>query len=141
MNRFASLALASVILFAVSALADAEKEGGKKPLGTWKRIAGDTTITFEIKADSAHFTVVNSNNGNTIEVEADYGVTKDGVVFGRINKVTKKGGDDGPSEGDLFSFRFSIDKDKLTVSELKTSAGGEDAKQAVEGEYTKEKDK
>ena len=44
--------------------------------------------------------------------------SKDGVLFGRVSKATKKGVDGGPEEGDLFSFRFKADKDKLTISDL-----------------------
>jgi uncharacterized lipoprotein YbaY len=110
----------------------------KKPAGSWTRKAGDMTITFTFKADSLEARV---SNGTTIEVQADYGLTKDGTLFGIVTKATKTGTDQGPSEGDLFSFRVKVEKDTLTISDLKGTAGGEGAKNAVEGEYKPVKNK
>ena len=138
MTRLTTLALGMVVLLAGAALAYADTEGGKKPLGTWKRSAGDTTITFEFKGDSVRCTIVTGDN--SMDVSADYGLTKDGVVFGRVNKVTKKGMEGGPSEGDLFSFRVAVEKEAFTLSELKAQDAGDDVKQLFEGEYKKEKD-
>jgi hypothetical protein len=110
----------------------------KKPAGSWTRKAGDMTITFTFKADTLEARVT---NGSTIVVQADYGVTKDGTLFGIITKAKKEGTADGPNEGDLFSFRVKVEKDTLTLSDLKGTAGGEGAKNAVEGEYKPVKDK
>jgi hypothetical protein len=127
-----------VLLGGVLLAADDDKGKAKKPLGTWKRTVGDNSVIFDFKDDSLRATV--GLSGNTIEIEADYGVSKDGVVFGRVNKVTKKGTEGGPSEGDLFSFKVVVEKDTLTTSELKSSAGDVgDAKELFEGEYKKEK--
>src|SRR5262249_26531701 len=113
-----------------------EKTAGKnRPVGTWKRALGDNSITFMIKADTLR--VVLKAGGNTKEVEADYGVSKDGVLFGRIHQVRPEG--DGPAGGDLFSFRFQVDGDKFTLSELKTPHDSAEAKELVQGEYQKQK--
>jgi hypothetical protein len=135
MARMTTMALA-LLLVAGSALCGAdEKPAGKsKPVGTWKRTAGDHSITFTFKADTLR--VVLNAGGNTKEVEADYGVSKDGVLFGRISHARPEG--DGPSEGDLFSFRIRVDKDVLTVSELKTPHDSAEAKELVQGEYRKQ---
>jgi hypothetical protein len=134
--RKCAVATLAVLTLALTALAD-NKETGKKPIGSWKRTAGDNTVTFHFGPDTVR-TVVDAN-GNTLEVEADYGMSKDGVVFGRIFKVTKKGIDEGPSEGELFSFKIAIDKETLTISDFKTQNENESAKQLVQGEYHKEK--
>jgi hypothetical protein len=137
MGRSTSLALAFVFFFGGALLAEAEPAAGKKPLGTWKRTVGDATLTFEFKTDNLH--CILSAGGNTIEMDADYGMSKDGVLFGRISKVEKKGTNDGPSEGELFSFKVSVENETLMLSELKTHNDSADAKQLLEGEYQKQK--
>jgi hypothetical protein len=133
--RKIALALGFVVVIASFAVADGDK-AASKPLGTWKRSAGDNSIIFEFKTDVLRCTI--ATNGNTIEAEADYGITKDGIIFGRISKVTKKGTEDGPTEGELFSFRIKVEKDMTTVSDLKTSTESPEAQQLLHGEYKKE---
>jgi hypothetical protein len=136
MARVTTVALAMVLLLVGAAPGADEKEASKKkPVGTWKRTAGDNSITFTIKADTLH--VVVKTGGDSKEIDADYGVSKDGVLFARINRTKNDG--DGPSEGDLFSFRFTLDNDRLTLSELKTPQDSAQAKELVHGEYRKEK--
>lgn len=119
-------------------VAQEKKEASKKPVGTWSKAAGEAKITFDIKADGLKI-LLHQGGELRVEIEADYAVGKDGYLFGRINKVTKSG-NDGPSEGDLFAFRFKAEKDKLSLSDLKTSAGTSDeARQLVEGDYEKSK--
>ena len=60
-------------------------------------------------------------------------------MFARISKVTLKGLDSGPSEGDMFSCRFKLDKNKLTLSDLVSKEPNDEAKRIVEGEYEKGK--
>lgn len=137
MLRCLTVALTVVLLAAAPCGAEDKKEGAKKPIGTWTRSAGEAKITFAIKADTLKITLA---RGDTkIEADADIAFTKDGYLFGRLSKVEKPGGE-GPGEGDLFSFLVKIDKDKITLSELKTSGNTSDeARQLVEGEYEKAK--
>jgi hypothetical protein len=95
----------------------------------------ERTIKFDFKEKG--FTVTLSEGSNSIEAAADYGITKDGVVFGIITSVKKTGTDAGPSEGDLFSFKVSVDKGKLTLSDLNGTKVSDGARQLVEGEYSK----
>ena len=137
MTRWVTAALALTVACAAPAAA---ADAVKKPLGTWKKTEGDTTITFTIKADGMR--VVLKGEGDTkIEVQADYGQSKDGVLFARISKITKTGIDGGPDEGDLFSFRFKVEKDKLTISDLSAPKTSDEAKKLVEGDYEKSKEK
>jgi hypothetical protein len=137
MMRLTTMALAMLLLLVGSMPgADVKEAGKRKPVGTWKRTVGDHAITFQIKGDSLQ--VILKGGENVKEIDADYGVSKDGVLFGRISKVKQEG--DGPSEGDLFSFRFKIDNHTMTVSELKTHNDSAEAKQLVEGEYQKQKE-
>ena len=114
MTRWVTAALALGLACALPAAAADEV---KKPLGTWTKTEAGQTITFNIKADGMGI-VLKGEGDQKIEVEADYGQSKDGVLFARISKITKTGIDGGPEEGDLFSFRFKLEKDKLTISDL-----------------------
>jgi len=134
--RKCAVAMVAVLALGMTALGE-DKGAGKKPIGSWKHTAGDNTVSFHFGPETVR-TVVDAG-GNTLEVEADYGVSKDGIVFGRIFKVTKKGIDEGPAEGELFSFKVVIDKETMTVSDFKTLNENDAAKQLVQGEYTKEK--
>ena len=61
-------------------------------------------------------------------------MTADGLLFGVVTKVEKKGTDEGPEKGDLFSFECKIDKDVLTLSELTGSkAVSDEGKQLLGG--------
>ncbi len=135
MARWVTAALSLTLACALPAAAADE---AKKPVGTWTKSDGERTVTFQFKADAMHV-VLKAGEDQKIEVDADYGVTKDGIVFGRIGKVTKPG-NDGPDEGDLFSFRFKVEKDKFVLSDLTGSKINEDAKRLVEGDYAKAKD-
>ena len=77
-------------------------------------------------------------NGETIKAEGDYGITKDGRIFGILNKVTKSGGD-GPNEGDLFSFKVKVSDNKLTIDDLRGTKDSSEAQQLVQGDYEKQK--
>jgi hypothetical protein len=135
MVRWATITLAFTLL-AVAPVAAGEK-AAKKPVGTWTKKAGEATVTFAIKADTMN---IDLKLGEAkIEVEADYAVTKDGVLFARIRKITKTGTEGGPGEGDLFSFRYKLAKDKMTLSELKAPETNDQAKELVEGDYEKGK--
>jgi hypothetical protein len=140
MVRWVTAALALGLVGAAPLGAADKAEDGKKPLGTWTRKIDQGTVTFQIKADGLHV-ILKGDDDHKIDVAADYGVTKDGVLFGRVNKVTKENVSGGPEDGDLFSFRFKVEKGKLTVSDLNSSRGGEQAKQHIEGEYEQQKDK
>jgi hypothetical protein len=136
MARWVSAALALVVVCALP-LTAAEKKKTDRPIGTWSKSEGDLTVTFNIKADG--LTVTLKGNNQKIEVAADYGVSKDGVVFGRVNKITKENTDGGPEEGDLFSFRFKLTDNKMTVSELNSTKTSEEARKLVEGDYEQKK--
>jgi uncharacterized cupin superfamily protein len=108
----------------------------KKPLGTWTKTAGDIEVTFRFEADTLQCTL--SGMGIVIDIAADYGMSKDGYVFGRITKVEKKGACVGPKAGDLFVFRFQAKDNSLTISNL-GPAENADAKELIEGDYKKKK--
>jgi hypothetical protein len=134
MARFHVAAVLAVLLAVPAGLADEKKGEVKKPLGTWVREVGGNTVSFTFEADALRCVITNAG-GERIVVHAPYGVAEGDTVFGLITKVEKTGG--GPEKGELFSFHFQLDKDKLTLSDLKSTADREEAKQLVQGQYTR----
>jgi hypothetical protein len=130
-SRMAVLVLASLAAYVVSVQAEDAK--AKRPTGTWEKKIGDNQIQLDIKEGSVRITVTTAEA--TIAVDADYGITKDGTIYGIITKVEKKGTCEGPTEGDLFSFKYSLQNDVLNLKDLKGSRDSEEAKQLIEGEY------
>jgi hypothetical protein len=147
MSRFVLLALLTGLLFAAAPLAQAEDKdkekdkpkakAGKKPIGTWTREAGNVTITFKVTADDFTFHI-KDGDGNTLEAVAAYSVTKDGVLFGCMTKVTKKGIDAPTEKGDLFSIAFTFNDKEATASDLKGTHVHDEGRKLVEGVYKKE---
>lgn len=139
MHRFATAAVLAVLASVPLASAGEKAEKAKRPIGEWTHIVGDFTVTFQFEHETMHLTVTKSN-GEGLDVDTAYGVTADGLVFGVVTKVEKKGTDEGPEKGDLFSFECKIDKDVLTISDLTGSRPiADDAKQLIGGDYTKKK--
>jgi hypothetical protein len=139
MLRTLSLVLLATVVLVTAGQADDKKKApaNKKPLGTWSRKVGETTITFTIKADDMTIKVV-EGGGNSIALEASYGVTKDKVLFGIITKVDNKGLKADVEKGFLFSVRFDISKSELTISDLKGTKADDTIRGTVEGVYAKE---
>ena len=75
---------AMLVFCALSARAAEPDNKSKKPLGTWERKVGDNVVKFDIKADTFQMTIKTGNA--TIELDASYGVTKDGTLFGIVTK-------------------------------------------------------
>jgi hypothetical protein len=132
MTRWVTAAVALVLVCAAPLAA---ADDAKKPLGTWTKTADDMTVTFDIKKDGVDITL--KGGDRKIAVTADYGLSKDGVLFARISKITKENVDGGPEEGDLFSFRYKVEKGKLTISDLMAPKTNDESRKLVEGDYVK----
>jgi len=109
----------------------------KKPIGTWTREASGWTIKFVIK-DGEMTIDMKDGDGNSIVCDAEYAVTKDGVLYGTMTKVTKKGIETPADKGDLFSIAFTANDKELTASDLKGTQVNDDARELIEGVYKKE---
>ena len=139
MFRCATAAVLAVLASIPLASAADKAEKAKKPTGTWTHTVQDCTITFTITDDALRCELTKTD-GTSVTTDSSYGVTPDGLVFGVITKVEKKGTDDGPEKGVLFSFQCKADKDALTVSDLTASSGVSDAgRQLLQGEYKRKK--
>jgi hypothetical protein len=134
-NQMTAIVLGVLTLAFVVPVRGADSDA-KKPIGVWTKSVNDQKITFDFKADGMVVTLV--INGETIKAEGDYGITKDGRIFGILNKVTKSGGD-GPNEGDLFSFKVKVSDNKLTIDDLRGTKDSSEAQQLVQGDYEKQK--
>jgi len=134
MPRCATAAVLAV-LASVPLASAADKPA--RPSGTWTRTVNEFTVTFTFQADTLTCDV-SKTSGESIVTQAAYGVTADGVLFGFITNVDKKGTDAGPEKGDLFSFTMKLDKDTLKFGDFNSSRGRTDqAAQLLEGEYQK----
>src|SRR5262249_7967213 len=134
MGKVSLTVVLGALLAATPLQAKGEDSAAKKPIGVWTKSSGDQKITFQFKADKM---IVTLNTGDqTIKVDADYGVTKDGRVFGIITNVTKPG-NDGPNEGDLFSFKFTAVDKKMTIEDLKGTRENAERQQLVQGDDEK----
>ncbi len=112
-------------------------EKAKRPSGTYTRAAGDRKVTWTFKDDALKIKV--QIGAGSLDYEAAYGVTKDGVLFGIFTKAEKKGIEGGPSKDDLVSFRYELSKGELKISDLKGTAIDDEGKRLVEGVYKEEK--
>jgi hypothetical protein len=128
MKRVAIVTLAALVCLSAPLTGGETKT--KKHVGTWTRSANDVEVKFEIKDDNTLKCTI-AGMGLTLIVDADYGVSKDGVVFGRISKVEKKGADVGPNAGDLFSFKCEVKDGTLKISDLHPA----EAREIIEGDY------
>ena len=136
MFRCATVVLLTAVAFAPAADKPATAEKTNKPAGTWTRTVNEFTVTFKFEAHNKMVIEVAKNDAESLTVDAAYGVTDDGVLFGYTTKVEKKGTEEGPEKGDLFSFAYKIEGDSLTVSDLNGSKPPSDpARQLIQGEY------
>jgi hypothetical protein len=131
-----STVLAAAVVLLCTAPLTARDTKTKKPLGTWIKSGGDVEVKFHFEADTLRCTI--SAMGLVIDVDGDYGMSKDGTIFGRLSKVEKKGIDGGPKAGDLFTFRVKMKDNVLTISNLGPEDNA-DARQLIEGDYKKKK--
>lgn len=126
-----AVVLALVAIWALPAVAADKEPARTRPLGTWERSAGDAKVTFTFAAESLKAIV--SSGGATVTIDADYGVSKDGTLFGFVTKVVREGTNEGPTEKDLFRFQFTVEKDKLTLKDVHPAS--DEVKQVLEGDY------
>jgi phage baseplate assembly protein gpV len=129
---------ATAILFV--AVAGAQSDPPSEPTtGTWTRNVDGVDVTFDIQPKSLLVTF--SKDNAKVAIAADTGITKEGVVFGRVRSVERSGpdiifgaSDEKRKEGDLFSFHTSVTKNVLIVSDVRGCSSG---KYLVEGASTK----
>ncbi len=96
-----------------------------KPVGTWERQMKEGRFLLTIKEDCLHIRFEKSNDGTTT-VDADYSVSRDGILFGVVIFAEKDLGSDEDREvkSDLpFCCRYRVDGDELTIRDGKITDG------------------
>jgi hypothetical protein len=96
-----------------------------KPVGTWERQTKEGHFLLTIKEDRLQIRFEKSNEAMTT-VDADYSVSRDGILFGVVIFAEKDLGSDEGSEvkSDLpFCVRYRVDGDELTIRDGKISEG------------------
>ena len=133
--------LIAVAVAAVAGFAVAEDKKDEKPAlkGTWTREHNGATIDLKF-AKPGELALVVGLGDNTITVNCEYTLEKDGLVKVKVKGTEVKGmfpDDAKPKDGLALSFKFKVDGKKATLSdfEAKDLAGKEGAKDALEGEY------
>jgi RNA polymerase sigma factor (sigma-70 family) len=106
----------------------------QRPLGTWEREFGPYHFTLRIEEDHLYGTLtgLEADKGRklTVQLDADYSVTRDGLLYGVITGVDVPDGDkDADKLQDLqdldaysdqpFSMRYRLDGNTLTLKNLK----------------------
>jgi hypothetical protein len=99
----------------------------------WMRRIGDHTVILEITPKFLRLIVTRGDD--FCRVEADYSMTGDGILFGRVRGVTKEGTKEGPSPGDLFSVRFELDQTTLVLCDVQGHFEHGRARHFIEGRY------
>jgi hypothetical protein len=140
MTRYIPAVLAAATLLALTAPTHAQTERNQKLLGTWTRHSDGCKVKLDIKPEVLRCTVTIAE-GYAITVEADYVVSKDGVLLGIVRgpktpKAAKKDDDDDPLSKRLFYLQLSADEKSLLVSNLNYGDNGDDkTKEVLEGKY------
>jgi hypothetical protein len=132
MPRWTTLALTAALLCGAP-LSAQDKKAPARPLGAWARDADGVKVQFAFTDGELRCTI--GAGDAVLDVRADYAVSKDGVLFGRVTGVEKKGIDAGPAIGDLFSFRYEVKDKVLSISNLRGTGSAADGAAVVEGDY------
>jgi hypothetical protein len=123
--------------FALTVLLGSVVAEDKPAVVSWERESNGIDLKLEVGKDTLKFTVFNGENGAiaTCKTTTD----KDGVVKVTVTDVEEKGNFPAkPKKGFEFSFKWKVDGNTATLSDLK-GEGLDDAKAIVEGEYKKKK--
>jgi hypothetical protein len=124
------LLFAVSLVLAVSATGFAQGDKTKAPIGTWTRTVGDNKLELKFETKALIFT--HKQGSDSIKVEADYAIARDGTIYGRVAK--SQGGENAPKPGMLFSFRIKMGTKTITLSDL-TGTDSAEVRDLVEGEY------
>lgn len=96
-----------------------------KPGGTWHRLSKGTmySMTFEGDRLTIQTSIPDPKEERTIvTLEADYSISRDGVVFGYISSIdvaAPHSDDVHTVEGLPFSFRYRVDEKVMTIRDVK----------------------
>jgi hypothetical protein len=139
MARWITAVLAASSLLALGAPSQAQQEHAQKLQGTWVRRADGCKVRLEVKPESLRCTVT-TEEGMAITVDADYVVSKDGILLGILRApLAGKAADDDAVTKRLFYLQFAAEDRSLVVKDLEyqDSHDGDKMKELLEGKYHK----
>ncbi|HJT77664.1 MAG TPA: hypothetical protein VJ739_10730, partial [Gemmataceae bacterium] len=137
MIRCIRLLLAAGLVAACAAGLRAAEPPNAKLLGTWTHHRGAYRVRLEIKPDRLHCTIAGPD-GITFALDADYVVSKDGVVLGIIRaRGAGKKDDEDALQDRLFYFRVTARERTLVVSQLSCGDEDDSPKEVLEGTYAR----
>ena len=119
------LPVAALCLMTLAANQGLAQGSSAKPVGTWERSTKEGHFLLTIKEDRLHIRFEKSNE-RTTTVDADYSVSRDGILFGVVIFAEKDLGSDEDREvkSDLpFCCRYRVDGDELTIRDGKITDG------------------
>jgi hypothetical protein len=147
MTRIPFKALAAVALLVATTAPVSAYEGWQ--VGTWTHTATvddhEVKVTLDLTANTIHCTIRTKEGSATwtLTVEADYVLSRDGVVVGILapGKASPKEKKDDSKER-TFTCRITAEKDGIVVSDVAQGGGYEEqAKKVLEGRYRKSEGK
>jgi hypothetical protein len=137
MARYTRAVLAAASLLALAAPSQAQHEHAQKLQGTWVRRAEGCKVKLEVKPEGLRCTMT-TEEGMAITVDADYVVSKDGILLGILHTpVAPNAADADAVNRRLFYFQFTAEDRSLVVKDLqyKDSHDGDKMKEVLEGKY------
>jgi hypothetical protein len=111
---------------------------GERLIGVWvlgADQAGEPDAELRVRGGTLTWVLRLRRGGSPVRIDAEYGTTKEGVVYGVVTRIDHGHVEEKlPEEDDTFSFRFRIGDETLTVKDLK-GKGFDDLKRAAQGRY------
>lgn len=145
MSRLIAALLVAGLFFGFGATRAEDKKDPKdeksKPTGVWTKDADGLKLVFDFsKADKVM--IIAAAGENSLVIDCKYTVEKDGLIKATSTKIEVKGEFPvKPKEGYTMQFKIKVDGKKAKVSDFDASEDADNARGAVEGEYTLEEKK
>jgi hypothetical protein len=149
MFRLLSAALVLALLGGINLADDKKPDENKaevkkdevKLAGIWNKEVEGLNLQFDFTTKDV-LTLKAGAGENGLIITTKTSVDKDGRITAKSTKVEIKGEFPvKPSDKYEFSFKLKVDGKKATISDFKANENEEEAKHAVEGEYTLKEDK
>jgi hypothetical protein len=137
MYRTFAAGMAFVLSIGLLVADDKKDPKDKSDLVAWERETNGIDLKLEVGKDVLIVHVFSGENGMILKCKTTK--DKDGLVKATVTGVEEKGNFPAkPKEGFEFSFKWKVEGDTATLSDL-MGEGVEDAKAVAEGEYKKKK--
>ena len=142
MTRLLTALLALALTAGLNSIrAEDKKDGKAKPAGVWFKETEGLKLTFDFSKPDI-VVVTAGHDANALILTGKYTVEKDGLIKVKTTKIDVKGEFPvKPKEGYTFEFKVKVDGKTAKVSDFDASEDADNARGAVEGEYTKEEKK